>query len=351
MSPTLFSGTALDLVTLTTLILVLASLAFAGIAVLLRVRNARNAGRWVDVESRWERHILDVLDGEAPTAGIVPAVPPGEVPFLVGFLARFVRRVTGVERQRLLVLARPLLPSIRVGLASRSAEVRAGAVDTLGLLAGPDDTDPLVAALDDPSPLVAMVAARAIAREATPRHAAAMVAHLRRFQEWRPSYLAAMLAAFGPPIAPELRAAVADRARPLRVRAVACDALARLNDADSAETATDVLAGETDPELLAAALRLLARVGHAVHLPPIRAHLHSPDEPVRLAAVRALGALGGERDVDLLAESLRDPSRWVAEHAARGLAAGAGRLTLASYALSDGPESLIANEALQEPGP
>lgn len=351
MSPTLFSGTALNAVTLTTLILVTVSLAFAAIAVVLRIRNARWAARWATVGSRWEQRILEILDGDTPAGDVFRELAPAEVPFLVGFLARFVRRVTGPERQRLIELAHPLLPSVRAGLRSRSPETRASAVDTLGLLSGPEDTETLVAALDDPSPLVAMVAARAIAREGTGRHRVAMVAHLHRFQEWRPSYLAAMLAAFGPAIAPELRAAVADRARPLRVRTVACDALARLNDADSASTASAMLEHETDPELLAAALRLLARVGHPTHLPAIRALCRSPDEPVRLAAVRALAALGDARDVELLVESLRDPSRWVAEHAARGLAAGAGRITLASYALGDGPESLIATEALQEPGP
>lgn len=350
MNPTLFGEVTLGVITLVTLILVAAALAFAVTAVVLRVRNAKAAARWAGVEVRWERYILDVLDGEAPSIDLIRSVDPSEAPFLAAYLARFVRRVTGPERQRLIELARPLLPSIRAGARSRSPETRASAVDTLGLLTAPEDSETLVAALDDPSPLVAMVAARAIAREGTGRHGAAMVAHLHRFQEWRPSYLAAMLAAFGPAIAPELRAAVADRTRPLRVRTVACDALARLNDADSAPMASAMLEHETDPELLAAALRLLARVGHPAHLPAVRALCHSPDEPVRLAAVRALAALGDARDVDLLVESLRDPSRWVAEHAARGLAAGAGRITLASYALDDGPGSLIAKEALQEPG-
>lgn len=345
----MIAGVTLDIVIASALALVGVSLLFAAAAVVLRVRNAAVAARWQRVEERWEGRILEALSGDSDGADIIAGLRPGEAPYLTEFLARFVRRVTGPERARLRELARPLLPAAAAGLRARSAETRAIAVETLGLLSRPEDTDVLAAALDDPSPLVAMVAARAIAREGTARHAAAMVAHLHRFQEWRPSYLAAMLAAFGPPIAPSLRAALANPARLPRVRTVACDALARLNDAAAAATAAAILAREEDPELVSAALRLLARVGHAEHLPAIRARIHDPSEAVRLAAVRALGALGGPQDVPLLAGSLTDSSRWVAEHAARGLAAGPGRITLASFAAAGGPEALIASEVLQEP--
>lgn len=350
MSQTVSYGTGLSLIADAVLALTAMSLAFATIAAVLRIRHAATAKRWRTVEARWERHVLEVLEGDRPPTDLTRELRAGEAPYMIAFLGRFVRRVTGPERQRLLELARPLLPAVEAQLRARAPESRAIAVDTLGLLSRPEDTDPLARALDDPSPLVAMVAARAIAREGTARHAAAMVAHLHRFQEWRPSYLAAMLTAFGPPIAPELRTALADGSRPVRVRTVAADALARLNDAAAADTAHTLLRQDTDPELLAAALRILAHVGHAGHLPGIRTLARSPVEPVRLAAVRALGALGGADDVPLLVESLRDASRWVAEHAARGLAAGPGRITLAAYAMSDGPEALIASEVLRGTG-
>jgi HEAT repeat protein len=292
--------------------------------------------------------VLEVMTGDRPASDILSQLPDRERSYFVGFLSQFIRRVRGPERRHLLDLAQPLLPTVRAQLTSRSAEVRARAVDTLGLLSRPGETAELVAALDDPSPLVAMVAARALTRERSPEHAVVIVRHLHRFQLWRPSYLAAMLAAFGPEIGPALREALADTREAPRTRAVAAAALTRLNDATAAAVAHQVLTRESDAMVLASVLRLLAKVGHAAHLPGIRAKVGAPEDDVRLAAVLALGALGDATDVPLLRVAIHDPSRWVAEHAARGLAAGAGREVLRSVIAEGGAEALIAREALEQ---
>jgi hypothetical protein len=330
---------------------VLLCVGFTAAAALFRLRNSRVARRWTRIETQWEDRILQVMTGDRPAGDIVAELPPRDRRYFVGFLSRFIRRVRGQERRHLSDLAHPLLPIVRAELTSRSPEARAQAVDTLGLLSRPGETGDLVAALDDPSPFVAMVAARALTRERSPEHARVIVRHLHRFQAWRPSYLAAMLAAVGPEIGPALREALADARESPRVRAVAAAALARLNDPAAAEVAHRVLIQEHDPGLLAAVLRLLAKVGVAEHLPDIRAKLAAPEDAVRLAAVLALGVLGDADDVPRLTLALRDRSRWVAEHAARGLAAGAGREVLERIVGEAGPQALIAREILQRAAP
>lgn len=323
----------------------------AGVALLLRIRNARAAARWTAVEVSWEPALLEVLTGERPPEGLIGGLTKGELPYFADFLGRFIRRVTGPERARLIAVARPLLPVIERGLRARSAEARARAVDTLGVLSEGEDGRELVAALDDPSPLVAMVAARALARSGGAGHAEALVARLHRFEEWRPSFLAAMLGAVGPAIVPPLLNALRDPQAGTRVRTVAAEALARLNAPDGGGLAAALLGRETDPELRAALLRLVARVGTADHLSAVRFELDAPEEGVRLAAVRALAALGGGEDVDRLARAVQDPSRWVAEQAARALAAGAGRETLRTLRRTTASVRAIADEVLQEEAP
>jgi HEAT repeat protein len=319
-------------------------------AVYLRWRNLLVARMWKQVEDTWEEQILEAMTGTPEPGGIFDRVPGRQRSYFVGFLSRFVERVRGPERRQLLQLARPLLPILTRQLTSRSAETRARAVHTLGLLSEPGHTQPLVAALDDPSPLVAMVAARALTREWSPEHAGVIVGHIHRFESWLPSYLAAMLAASGPAIAPALRESLADRRQSARVRTVAAAALNRLNDPAAAGTAYRALLEEDDPDLLSEVLRLLRKVGTAEHLPGVRARLDAPSEAVRVAAVRALGELGGADDVPRLLEALRDPSRWVVEHAARGLATGPGRSLLVGMADHPGPGAMIAREVLQEAG-
>lgn len=317
-------------------------------AVFFRYRYARAAERWAGIEAAWEPALLEVMSGDLAPAGLAARLQADEVPYFAGFLGRFVRRLTGPERERLMQVAAPLLPAIRRTLHARSAEGRARTVDTLGVLSPTEDAAEIRAALDDPSPLVAMVAARALTRSENGVHADALMAHLHRFQEWRPSFLAAMLSAAGPGMAPALLATLRDQHAPVRVRVVAAEALARLNIAEAGGLAVAQLGRESDPELRAASLRLIARVGTADHLLAVRGELDAPEEGVRLAAVRALAALGGRDVVPELVKAVQDPSRWVAEQAARGLAAGEGREELRSLPRTTASVRAIVDEVLEE---
>jgi len=329
---------------------VLLSMLAALATVYVRARYERRAAERAVIEERWAPLLLDVLDGELPPGTLAKQLGPGDLPYFTDFVGRFVRRLAGPEQERLIALAEPLLPELRRGLRVRSPERRAVAVDTLGLLAPSAGSEDLLAALDDPSPLVAMVAARALTRSGRVDHVDRLLSRLPRFQDWRPSYLSAMLTALGPAAVPALLRTFGDRGTPARVRVVAADALSRLNAAVAGDTAARVVAEGGDADLVAAALRLLARVGHDAHLPVVRTALRAEAEGVRLAAARALAALGDDREIPLLVSALDDPSRWVAEQAARGLLVLDGRPHLLALAAARSPRTSIALEVLGDEG-
>lgn len=324
------------------------TLVFAAVALLLRWRNIRKERRWHGLEQRWQGLLLDVLAGDADAEALHGVVLPREAPYFVGFLLRFARRLRGVEHDTAAAIAQPYLGRIARQLRLRSAERRARAVQTLSILGAEAYGAVVRRALDDPSPLVAMVAARALARGGDPAHAAAILAHLERFDAWSPRYLASMLAGMGRDVATPLCDTLADPARPAWARAVAADALTMLHDLPAADIAAAVLGATDDRELLAACLRLLAALGRPGHVPRIRPRAASPDALVRAMATRALAALGDETVRARLREALDDPSPWVAFEAAEGLAASGGMEVLRALAASDHPRAVLARQVLCE---
>jgi HEAT repeat protein len=323
--------------------------AFLGLGVLLlRARNSQVARRWSRFEREWQGQVLEALESPAAAAELQRSIHPGEARWFAEYLSRFARRLRGVERERLSELAAPFIPALFSRLGARSAPVRARATETLGWLAPRTARAALVAALDDPSLLVAANAVRALSRDPEPELARQVAARLHRFERWRPAFIASMVAAMGPGAAPVLRGILADRRKRTPVRVVAGEALVRLHDPEAADVAAALLAGEPEPPLAAVALLILATIGLPEHRAAARKRLDSPNDAVRINAARALGALAGPEDVPLLARALEDPSPWVAEHAARGLARGSGRAVLIEIAASNPGLALVSREALAQ---
>jgi len=193
------------------------------------------------------------------------------------------------------------------------------------------------------------MAAATLARERSIAHLPQVMSRLWRFQDWRPDFLASLLATFGPAAAPTLRRALDDAENPPNTRAAVADALAHLNDAESARIAHGVLESTTDPDLGSACLRLLERVGTEEHRPAALAHLGSESFVLRLTAARALGRSGGQQDHELLRDLiLNDPSPWVALNAGRALLEAGGRMALRELAGRDHGRSRVARQALAE---
>lgn len=321
---------------------------FAFLTIALRLRNIRKAGLWQSLEARWEPLILDVMTGERSPDDTRQFVAAHEALYFVDYLLRFANRFRGREAAVITELARPYLPRLAARLDKADPSRRARAIRTLSILGREEYADVIVAALDDPSPLVAMIAARALASQDQPQHAAALLARLDRFDTWSFNYLVSMLSAMGPAVAPQLRRTLGDTQAPPQTRAVAAGALRELNDYESGQIAARVLETETERELLAAALRLVGDVGSPEFLGPIRRLARTDDPVVRGLALRALGRLGTDDDLLLLRQGMEDQSQWVALHAARGLRQAGGNHLLEELVITGHSKSDLARQVLAE---
>jgi HEAT repeat protein len=271
--------------------------------------------------------------------------PPNRLRF-VNYLLRFAKRVSGSERRIVDELAAPYLDLLLHQLSRRTPERRARAVQTLSTLGSRRYADAILKALDDPSPLVAMVAARSLARTGTPEYAAGILSRMHRFDQWRPSFLASMLATMGPAVAPALRTALADPTYAPTVRAVAADALRELNDHVSADAAARVLEEATDRNLIAATLNLMAHVGRTEHLPAIRRHASSQEPIVRARAIAALGHVGAAEDLPFIVGAFHDDSAWVVLRAGEALIEAGATDKLEALARMETPGARMAQQLL-----
>jgi len=341
-----FSDHLLTGILLGCLALIALCVGLAVAALVFRLRNERELRRWTRLEARWETRLLEILDGNGAIYPLIEGVQPREIPYLLAFVVRFARRVKGPEQDRLREAAGPLLDFADGQVGASSPEIRARGIEAIGLLGGGDRRATLVVALDDPAPLVALTAIRALARFGGVDSAEEVLARLDRFKALDPRFLSALLAAFGTDAEAALRATLGDRARSAPARTMAAEALGRLGDLPAADVAARIAVEEDGNELVTASLRLLARVGRPEHLPAVLALLDSPTEMIRVGAIQALVVLAGAAELPRLQHALEDPSPWVAEHAARGLARGPGRPALEAIALSEDARAIMAREAL-----
>ena len=315
---------------------------------LRRIRD-RKPARGKALADRWRPTVLDVLLDAASSESLWALVRDGDELLMVDFLLQHSRRVRGRDRRRIQHLAEPYLVHVVAQLSDRSAERRARAVQTLGELGLGRWQREVVAGLEDPSPFVAMIAASALAREGNATHVGSVLKNLHRFVHWQHDFLSSMLASFGPGAATEIRDALLEPNTSPSVKAVLMDALAHLNDADSAEEAHRLLEEGADTELETACLRVLTRVGTREHLDIVSSKLESRAYPLRLGAARALGRIGGRDEMNVLREMiLTDSSPWVAINAGRALLQAGGKSILRELAGSDHRRALAARQILAE---
>lgn len=328
--------------------LFLVTLLFSAYAVALRMRNKARDRRRTAFGDRWrEPLLLAVADPDAIDA-LRATIREDERLHFVGFAVQYARRLRGEGRAALRDIVRPYLGDVVARADARSVEVRARAIQTLGMLGLPEHAGRVISALDDPSPLVAMVAARALAQEESPAYAAAVLERLPRFDGWNRRFLASMLAAMGPQVGETLRRALADSQAEPKARAVLAEALQLQGDPLAGDVAVEVLQGTSDRDLQAAALRLLHSVGRPQHAPVVRGFLDSGDAVVRTQALRALGSVGSESDVPRLLEAMADASPWTALSAARAVSAAGARSVLTEIGASESGAAGLARQVLAE---
>lgn len=336
-----------------TLIFLLALCSFA-YTLLLRRRNRLKAENWARLESRWQHQLLELLAETGSTQALWQMVGKGQELYFVDFLLRYARQLRGRELELINELARPYLDGVAGRIHDREAERRARAMYTLGVLALRQPATIKIFApcaiegLDDPSPLVAMVALRALARPECQSYAPAVLLRLPRFHMMNRQFLVSVLVGMGGEASGALRGLLGNPRSPFWDRSLAADALGQLHDLEAADIAIGLLAVETDRELLAALLRLLAEVGRPEHLPEVRRMCASDDFVVRANAAMVLGRLGGSEELPLLRQLVEDESNWVAHRAASALRQAGGSGLLGELAASNHPRAELAHQALAE---
>lgn len=321
---------------------------------ILRRRNRMKGEIWAALEARWRDQLLDLLAEGGSRQPLLRSVQKGQELYFVDFLLRYAKQLRGSEMDLVAELARPHLGTIARYVGDREAERRARAVYTLGVIALRQHETrarfaPLVVrALDDPAPLVGMVALRALARPECLAYLPALLPRLAHFQMMDRRFLVSVLAGVGGEAGSDLRVLMGNRRAALWDRSLAADVLAELHDVEAGDAAAQILAEETDRELLAALLRLLAGIGRPEHLPAVRALAGASDFVVRAHVATALGRLGGSGEHALLRRLFDDESNWVAHRAALALQEAGGEALLQEAAGSPHPRAEMARQALAE---
>ncbi len=332
-------------------LLLLVSVAFAFLALGLRIRNDRRDQARTRLQESWEPAMLDVLGGSVSPDAMLAEINPKDGALFLSYLLDYARRLRGSESKVIHRLASPYLRTIVSRgrkKRQRSAEARGRDVLFLAKLGFPKYARKVAEALDDESAVVAMIAARSLFRPGQERYFPDVLERLPRFTDWSRSFLASLLAGGGSSATPLLREMLRDTSRTPLVRAVTADALRELNDLDAVPIAGELIEKESDRELLAACLRILRHLGGNEHLPGVRKMAASRDPVVRSMAVRALGAVGTPADVTLLHEKLDDPSFWVSLEAARGLVSLGASEILERLAGTGGSAAQLAIQVLAE---
>ncbi|MCH7732812.1 MAG: HEAT repeat domain-containing protein [Candidatus Marinimicrobia bacterium] len=338
----------LQVIIVTIAIIIIFTLILSFIVIGLRIKNIQKEKHWQKLERKWERLIFDIMANELEAEQIWATVHPRERLYFLQYLLRFARRVRGEEFNTIKSMAKPYLYLLESRVKKGPPELRARAVQTLGVLGFPDYIQPVIEALDDPAPIVSMLAARALARKEYPDNVRFILPIIHRFENWSMSYLSALLALFGEGASSYLRATLADPTQDNMVRTACSDALKKLMDLKSADVANEVINSEKDPELLASLLRLLRSTGRKEHLDTVRSMIDSPEFIVRANAYSTLGFLGVETDRKCLIKGIEDNNTWVAIHAARALMKLGGQTQLEKIALSNRSRSHLVQQVISE---
>ncbi|NOZ75209.1 MAG: hypothetical protein GXO90_07495 [FCB group bacterium] len=313
---------------------------------LLRIKNNRRARFWARVEKRWNEHLFDYLSDEDSHWEI--SIAKRERLYFLQFLLRMTYRLQGSEKEKLVTLAQPYLPLIANRIKRSSPETRARAIQTLGIFGLPEYEEPILNALSDTSPVVSMLAARTLANTQNPRYCPSILSILHRFDFWSMNYLSSMLTSFGSDIIPDLERTLQNRNESIRVRIACCEALRSLNSLSSAPIAETVVQENPDPDLTAAALRLLKETGTDKQADTVRSLVESDEFILRAHAFSALAQLGNATDYTLLEKGLDDPVSWVAIHAGQALLALGGLNILEKISRTKHPRATLARQLLRK---
>lgn len=325
--------------------------ALVGLKTLHRSRLRRQRER--------RNHYVKVLSKHLAYEHAVDPIPP-EVAEDEAFLDAVIdlrNTVTGVEVDKLSGIADryKLIEHQSKRLRSRFPMTRRlrAAVSLAEL--GNDNSAPIMMEhLDDPSVEIRIQAARGLARIGYTPAIDRIVERLEQEDPWVRARFGDSLAGFGAAAAGPLMAYV-------RVNHVADDptavvqaleTLAVIGDLSVGPQVAEVLERADHPEVQIAAVAALGSVGGPHVLGPVREALRSKDWRVRAKAATSLGAIRDGSVADDLASALEDPEWWVRRNSAAALAALPGGMTTLYAALESHDRFArdAAAEALEDIG-
>ncbi len=286
----------------------------AAIAV-LRVRRSMRERRLARRAGAWRAAFHEAVDD--PSRARLPPIGDVDLADFLSLWNHFQESLRGAAAGQLAQLLRDQGIDRRVVelLEERSLKLRLIAITALGHLQEERAWGTLEVLASGPNPVLSFAAARALLR-IEPRRALDLLARdLVLREDWSIARVGSILQELGPALvtAPLLRMLVAPRVEGLE-RLVK---LARFGHREKVSAAVrEWLATSADPHVIAAALDCAEDAADLPHARGAARHAHWL---VRMAAARALGRIGGSRELALLLELLRDPTWWVRHHAAQAL--------------------------------
>jgi HEAT repeat protein len=278
-----------------------------------RLRERRRAG----VIAHWRAVIAAAVTGAAGVAGAAPKLRRRERQEFLRLWVYTRSMLEGAAADRLIALAQGLglTDFVRTQASHAHLGTRLMAMQALGFLRDADSVAALAAALDDANTLVSITAAEALAAIDPARGVGLLIPKIASRRDWPRTHVFKVLQRAGSAVISEplyrcIRAAADD------------DAAYMMQFAEIAEfdvrdaLAVELLHSRTDPEVVAAALKLAT--GHAA-IPRIDEFLAHPAWYVRMQAAKLVGRIRRPEDVSRLEKLLADEEWWVRYRAAKAL--------------------------------
>lgn len=292
---------------------------FALLTLFLRYQNNRRDALWQSLHELWDNDILMVLSGDMSVADFQKRIPRKQELNFIKYLTPYAWRLAGSDLNILSALANPYLPRVLKQLKHHNPEIRAWAISALSHFGMPKHVSTVMPHLRDPSSVVAMSAANALLQQRKVYYIEPVLKYFHRFDQWNIASLTSLITNCGTHAIPVLERIYLDRSKTVRTRIVAAEALSQLNDFDIADKAAELLDTETDQEMIAASLRLLAVVGQTSHRDIVNKLCQSDNDVIRVNAMKTLRNISVAEDIPVFRHGLVDPSPWVAVQSARGL--------------------------------
>ena len=284
--------------------------------VVLRVARDMRDRRLAARVARWRSALHAAM--ELPTGATPPVPAPRDLPVFLRLSNHLQETIRGEASENLSAAMRAmgLLPAIHALVARRGLHDRLVAITALGHLRDASAWDLLAALSRDADAVLSFASARALLRIDAPR-ALEFLAEAVRREDWSLARLGTALQEAGPDVVtPPIERLLADPAPEGLERLLK---LARFAHRERvAKVVRGWLGSSRRPLVILAALNF---VEDAADLASVRGAARHADWRVRMAAARALGRIGTQRELALLLGLLADESWWVRYHAAQSIGA------------------------------